>query len=308
MRAEESGQAMTYPIPFLGTGCTQTPTCSELGTCGGPVPVGDWVLGAGHPSCSEDLYIPPLDTRLQTGDQPAARIPPAEEALYDWCDLLVTNGGNMVATIQPQFSYPNGTIGVAFLHYDAIGPSGYGTYAAGLTRTGRYTIQFPSYCIRSFGATNGRPVKPKAMPTDPEAPIGDVCAQMQAQLIQNSAHKDLLCAPDSTDPEGCICQFDVQVQSGGSGTYQLASSNTLVHQMNVKFPAKAAAAAFPAEATYCNKGSSLQLTGADGRYLFDEPGLRTMDLGSTTINCADGAKGPGEDGVDCGLACPMPCP
>lgn len=274
----------------LTAGCTQEPTCKELGNCGGPVPVGDWVLDPAHPSCSENLYIPPGDTRLERGDQPAARIPPADEALYDWCDLLVTNGGQKVANIEPRFSYPNGTIGAAFFHYDPIGPTGSGTYSAGFTRTGRYYIEFPALCIRQFGA------------------VGDVCTALQTQLTQNSAHKDILCLANPPDPAGCICQFDVAVQSGGSGIYQVLDGHTLIHEMNLKFPSKAPAAAFPQQVTYCNKGGSLEITGANGAYLFDEPGLRTMDLASTTINCTDGAKGPAEEGVDCGLACPMACP
>lgn len=276
-------------VAVLSMSCSQKPFCAELGTCGGS-PVGDWKLGPNHPSCSEDLYTPPADTRLDQGDQPAARTPPAEEALYDWCDLLVTNGGQKVATIEPSFSYEKGTIGAAFVHYDPIGPDGSGTYTVALTRTGRYTIPFPALCIRQFGAT------------------GDVCSKLQDQLTSSSAHKDILCRANSpADPAGCICQFDVAVQSGGSGLYQQLSNNTLIHELNFQFPGRSPAAAFPQKVTFCSKGGTLQLTGADGSYLFDEPGLRSMDLAGTTLDCTDGLQGPNEEGVDCGLACPMAC-
>ena len=275
-------------LAALSTGCTQSPQCPALGDCGGN-PAGDWAQSANHPSCSEDLYSPPTDTRLDHGDQPAARTPPAEEALYDWCDLLVTNGGAKVATIEPTFSYENGTIGTAFIHYDPVGANGSGTYAASLTRTGRYTIPFPTLCIRQFGAT------------------GDVCNKLQTQLTATSAHKDILCQPDPADLAGCICQFDVAVQSGGSGVYQMVGSNTLIHAMNVKFPGLSPAAAFPQKVTFCNRNGSLQLTGTDGAYLFDEPGLRTMELASTTA-CTDGVQGAAEEGVDCGVACGKACP
>jgi hypothetical protein len=204
--------------------------------------------------------------------------------LYDWCDLLVTNGGGMVATHPPQFSIDNAQIGAAWVSYDMAG-----NYAAGLTRTGTYTVEFPALCMREFGAR------------------GDVCNQLQTQLVSTSAHKNLLCAANPTDPAGCVCQYDVSVQSGGSGTYQPVSANKLVHVLTTQFPQRVQTADFPQYATYCNKGTALQLTGSDGEYLFDEPGLRTLDLVSTTINCADGMKGTGEDGVDCGLACPMDC-
>jgi hypothetical protein len=275
-------------LAALSAGCTQKPLCSELGSCGGN-PVGDWVLDATHQSCSEDLYLPPSDTRLDHGDQPAARTPPAEEALYDWCDLLVTNGGQKVATVDPRFSFESGTIGTAFVHYDPIGANGSGTYAAGLTRIGTYTIEFPALCIREFGAE------------------GDVCGALQTQLVSSSTHKNLQCVANPSDPAGCVCRFDVAVQSGGSGVYQMLDDHTLIHELNLQFPSKAPAAAFPQKVTFCSQGGSLQLTGTDATYLFDEPGLRTMELAQTTINCTDGVKGPGEEGVDCGLACPTAC-
>jgi hypothetical protein len=280
----------------LATGCTQTPQCGELGSCGGTVPVGEWALDAGHPSCSEDLYQAPADTRLELGNLPPARVPLPEEALYDWCDLLVTNGGNEIAPrSKPRFSFESGPIGAAWIRYGAIGPDGRGAYDAGLTRTGTYVIDFPALCMREFGAH------------------GDVCTQLQTQIVGTSAHKNMLCVPNQADPAGCLCQFDISIQSGGSGLYQLRSANTLVHLPTTEFPGKLKAdlsavdipqvADFPQDATFCNKGSALELTGTDGQYLFDEPGLRTLSLAKVTINCADGAKGPGEDGIDCGLAC-----
>ena len=275
-------------VVALSSGCNQNPLCSELGTCGGN-PIGDWVLGAGHPSCSEDLYLPPPDTRLEAADQPAARTPVVEAALYDWCDLLVTNGGTKVATIDPHFSFESGTIGSAFVHYGPTGPNGTGSYTASLIRTGRYIVEFPKLCITEFGAQ------------------GDVCTALQTQLSATTIHKNLQCLGNPADPGGCVCRFDVALQSGGSGTYEAVDSHTLLHRMNVKFPTNSAAAAFPQKVTFCSKGDRLELTGADATYLFDEPGLRTMDLGPTTVNCADGLQGPGEAGVDCGLACPTPC-
>ena len=312
MQTEEQAQAMTTTpsssfarpavtaltalcglLAALATGCAQSPKCAALGTCGGPAPVGEWVLDPAHPSCSEDLYQPPPDGRLELGNLQPARVPLPEEALYDWCDLLVTNGGNEIAPrSKPRFSFNSGPIGAAWIRYAAIGPDGRGTYEAGLTRTGTYLIDFPETCMRDFGAH------------------GDVCTQLQTQIVATSAHKNLMCAPNPSDPVdhyGCICQFDISIQSGGSGYYTPGGSNSIIHEATAEFPGKTQVARFPEEATYCNKGSSLELTGANGQYLFDEPGLRTLDLAQTTINCADGAKGPGEDGVDCGLACPNAC-
>jgi hypothetical protein len=278
----------------LTTSCAQNPTCSELGTCGGN-PVGDWVLAAGHPSCSEQLYRAPIDPRLAKGDQPAARLPLPEESLYDWCDALIfkTDDPNSVDSNHlARFSVADQTVGAAWIHYD-----GAGNYAALLTKTGTYVAEYPSGCVRAFGAMD-------------DATGGGVCTQVQAYLAaKSSVGRNIACVSTPNDPTGgCTCRFSISIQSGGSGTYKPASSNTIVHQLTARFPDKSQAADFPSYATFCNKGTSLQLTGADGGYLFNEPGLRTLDLQATTINCTDGIKGPGEDGVDCGVACPMPCP
>lgn len=274
-------------VLMLGAGCAQKPNCEELGSCGGPLPVGDWMLSAGHPSCSEHLYRAPQDTRLIKGDQPAARLPIPDEALFDWCDLLIfkTNDSGMYdANHVPRYSLTDQTIGEAWIHYD-----GAGNYAAKLTKTGTYVTDFPATCVRGFGAT------------------GDVCGQVQTYLVAKSADaKNIQCVPTPADPAGCTCRYEVSLVSGGAGLYS-AAGNTIVHALTKRFPDESQGADFPASATYCNTGSSLQLTGKDGAYLFNEPGLRTLDLGPVTINCTDGAEGPGEDGVDCGLVCGNTC-
>jgi hypothetical protein len=40
---------------------------------------------------------------------------------------------------------------------------------------------------------------------------------------------------------------------------------------------------FPQRVTFCNQGDRLQLTGADGDYLFGQRGLRTLDLVKTAM-------------------------
>jgi hypothetical protein len=96
-----------------------------------------------------------------------------------------------------------------------------------------------------------------------------------------------------------VCFFDDQETGGPSGYYQQLDSSTLMFLSDKGFPNRV---------TYCNKGTSLELTGKDGEYLFGVKGLRTLDLAKTIANCTDGMPGPGEDGVDCGGQCPNPCP
>jgi hypothetical protein len=275
----------------LTTACAQKPLCPELGTCGGNNPVGDWVLSPGHPSCSEELYQVPPDPRLARGDQPAARLPVPEESLYDWCDALIFKGddpGAVDSNHTARFTVADQAIGAAVVHYDGA------NYAFSLTKTGTYIADYPSVCVRGFGAMDNA--------------NGGVCTQVQTYLTAKSkVGQNLICVPSPNDANGCTCRFDLSSQVGGSGQYQAVSSNTLVHALTARLD-RSQAADFPAYATFCNKGSSLQLTGANGAYLFNAPGLRTLDLSSVTINCTDGVKGIGEDGVDCGVACPMACP
>ena len=103
------GLAVCGLVSALTSGCQQQVHCPVLKDCGGPVPVGTWTLtpqvvdAAGnviapiHGSCIEDLYVPVSDPRLVGGgDVPAARTPPPEPALYDWCDGLLTSSGTKI--------------------------------------------------------------------------------------------------------------------------------------------------------------------------------------------------------------------
>jgi hypothetical protein len=249
----------------LTTGCMQEPACAKLGNCGGPAPVGTWVLSPGHGSCSEQLYTPPTDTRLVQADLPAARTPPPEPALFDWCLLLVTNGGANIQAHPPRFFYSNGPVGSASVRYD---PDGH--FSAGVTRTGTYVLDFPAFCMRAFGAMDNRPADPA---NNPDGGPVNICKQLEVPVrasgVGEGSYRNTTCDPNPDDPAGCLCRFDVTETGGPGGTYQVVNANTILHTTFTNFPQKA---------TFCNKGDSLQLTGADGEYLFDIRGLRTMDL------------------------------
>jgi hypothetical protein len=279
----------------LVSGCKQQPLCPELGNCGGPAPIGDWALSPGHGSCSEDLYTPPADTRLVGADLPAARMPPPEPALFDWCDLLVTSGGKDIQAHPPRFFYESGPIGAASVRFSADGH-----YSAGLTRTGTYTLDFPALCMREFGAMDNRPADPT---NDPNGPPVNICKQLEVPLrssgLGEGSYRNTTCDPNQDDPAGCLCTFDVSEATGGAGEYQLLDSHTLLLLPGTNFPENV---------TYCNQGDSLELTGANGDYLFGQRGLRTMNVAKIMIDCTDGMQGPGEEGIDCGSACPTPCP
>ncbi len=250
----------------LMIGCKQEPLCPELGACGGPLPVGNWLLSPGHPSCSEDLYLPPTDTRLVGADLPPARTPPPEPAFFDWCYLLVTSGGQNIQAKPPRFYYESGPIGWASVRYEADGH-----YAVGISRTGTYTLDFPALCMREFGAMDGRPADPV---NDPNGTPVNICKQLEVPLrasgIGEGSYPNTTCDPNPADPAGCLCRFDVTETGGSAGTYQLLDNNTILHIPGTNFPQKG---------TFCNRGDTLQLTGTNGAYLFGQRGLRTLDLG-----------------------------
>jgi hypothetical protein len=299
------GLAVCGLVSALTSGCQQQVHCPVLKDCGGPVPVGTWTLtpqvvdAAGnviapiHGSCIEDLYVPVSDPRLVGGgDVPAARTPPPEPALYDWCDGLLTSSGTKIDNRDAVFYTESAPVGVASIRLDATG-----AWSSGITRTGTFLLDFPALCMREFGAMDGRSIDPMAMPPGPP---GDVCAQLQvaqrAAGMGTGAYQNTTCKDNPADPGGCLCEFEDQETGGPSGYYQRLDNNTLMFLSDKGFPNRV---------TYCNEGTSLELTGQDGEYLFGIKGLRTLDL--AVANCTDGIKGPYEQGVDCGGQCAQVC-
>ncbi|HEX2872479.1 MAG TPA: hypothetical protein VHP33_14520 [Polyangiaceae bacterium] len=249
----------------LSTGCTQEPLCPPLSGCGGPDPVGNWDLAPGYESCTEDLYLPPTDKRLTKPTLPVAGQPAPEPAVYDWCDLLI-NGGRPTPTMagfynQPGFFYESGQVGQANLRINADG-----TYTMGLARTGVFVLEFPAICVRMYGAMDNAALNPN----DPMSPVGDVCKQLEGPVndsgIGEGSYSNTKCLANPNDPGGCLCQFDVSETGGPFGPWR-RNGNTVsfILQQN-----------FPSNATFCNHGDTLDLTGADGEYLFGVKGLRTM--------------------------------
>jgi hypothetical protein len=278
--------AICGAIAVLAGACKQEVLCPALGECGGTVPFGTWALAPGYPSCIEDLYVPPDDPRLYGGEVPSARKEVIEPALWDWCDGLVTNA-EKVRLKPPQFLYESGPIGRANLTFTQDDPSKptEGHYTIGISRTGTYSLSFPAVCMREFGAMDlpGMPLCKRLEPI------------IAADALGEGSYPTLTCDVDPEDAGGCLCFFNVSETGGPSGHFQLLDGNTIMFLPGNNFPQKA---------TYCNKGDSLELTGADGGYLFAQRGLRTLNLQHQTASCTDGAQNGDETGVDCGGACP----
>lgn len=251
--------------------CAQEPNCEELDDCGGPMPVGEWRLGAGHVSCSEDLYRPATDTRLLGGEIPPARVQTIEPALYDWCNLLLTgqSAGKDVVLKAPIFYIESPEVGSSVVTYtpDPGGPDT-GLFTTSVTYTGRYVMDLPEVCVRGFGAKDQ-----VDLDSDPNGGVVQLCDRIQVKIgeagIGQGSFPNTDCYPNPEEPGGCLCVFDATETGGPSGVYR-REGKSITHFTS---------GGYPSRANYCNQGNRLLLTGADGSYLFNVSGLRTMDLG-----------------------------
>jgi hypothetical protein len=265
---------LTALLALLSSGCMQEPLCPELSSCGGPVPVGSWQLQAGYESCTEDLYVPPTDPRLRGGEVPVARQPIIEPAFYDWCTNLLTNGGMAIQTRPATFIPDSTQLGSASITYTPADPANptFGIFNLGTVRVGTYYFDFPAYCMRAFGAMDGRDAYDSAGMSVSNGPT-NVCKQLEVPLntagVGEGAFRNIVCNPNPADPAGCLCQYDVAGTSGVIGNYQVLDSTTIMHTLSTSPPNKA---------TYCNKGSTLEMTGYEGSYLFGIKGLRTLTM------------------------------
>lgn len=258
-----------FTLLSLTSGCKQEPECPALGSCGGPDPIGGWVLAPGYPSCEEDLYTPPTDLRLAQNNKTPAGTAPPEPANFDWCDQLVVGGGSMIQLHDPLFYYESPPVAQSSVKFSRDPMTGAQTFSASITKTGVYYMDFPAACVRQFGATDGRLVNPD----DPAAGTGDVCKQLEVPINQagtnSGAYFNTVCQTNPSDPQGCICKFDLTSTAGPAGDWIRIDNNTIQLINNNSLPTYI---------TFCNKGSELELTGKNGDYLFGVKGLRTVRL------------------------------
>jgi hypothetical protein len=256
-------------LAALAIGCKQPVLCPALGACGGGAPIGiqpntdgNWLLASGHPSCSEDLY-------LVAGPGGAATIEVNSPRLYEG----TAKYGFITLKFQPD-----------------------GHFSSGITLTGTFILELPAQCVSAFGATAG-PLDP----TDPNSPVVDVCQRLSGPVHESAegtgSYQNLQCDANTAqlraqlgldgaaDPNGCLCRYDLDETAGPAGTYQLLNQNTIIDYPD------AVNSNYPQESTFCLQGDDLQLTGADGAYLFDQKGLRTLDLVRSCLvdgECASG--------------------
>jgi hypothetical protein len=273
------GQILT--ILLLPISCSQGPLCGELGNCGGN-PRDKWAelpLGQETPGtyCQEIRHTPPLESSLQGQLLPTTRQRLPEKTNADWCSDLTVTADAMEPLKKHNYWWEDLPYVTGTVEYQANGG-----YQVHLTRKGVVDRWYSQTCLRKYG-------------------YGGNCTDLQAAFERANQgageYNTFKCVADG-EKGGCDCNFIIFEVNTLLGTYSV-DANTITH-----FPSSPTN--HFSQASFCVTGDKLQLSGMNNSFLLDRPGLRTIEM--VRMNCNDGKMGPGELGVDCGLACPNPCP
>jgi hypothetical protein len=259
----------------LLNGCAQEDLCPSQGDCGGIIE-GRWGLSA--PACQEHMYEPPQEVWLFDRPIAVGRQQQTEPQYSSWCQNLVfTADPDRPLSNNPLFWTGSATYGEARIRYEADG-----TYEAGFTRTGTYGWVFSATCMRSYGS---------------QVTCEQLAEPLNLSAMNDGGYKDVRCHADPLDPGGCECLFEAVTVGSQQGTYKVRGN--LVDHYATSIPSPISTMEF------CSKNDTLTLHGARRSFLYEQNGLRSLNL--VRANCTDGVKGPGEEGADCGGLCETAC-
>ena len=261
--------------------CSQGPLCPELESCGGS-PVDRWAqlpMAQQTPAtyCQEIRHTPPLESHLRGQLLPVAQQPVPDKTHADWCSELLVTGDREEAVKRHNYWWEDLPYVEGHMEYRPDG-----TYQASLTRKAFVDRWFSQTCLRKYGYA------------------GD-CKNLQADLEkanEGAGEYNTFNCVENVRRGGCDCNFEIFEVNAIAGSYS-TSGSTITHFPKTPF-------AHYSQALICVQGDTLRISGMGNSYLFDRPGLRTIEM--VRMNCNDGKPGPGEGGVDCGLGCPNPCP
>jgi hypothetical protein len=279
---------------LLGTlGCVED-HCPPLSECGGSVLSNgaldfyqadglvdtEW-WSYGGDECQDPLYTPPTEATLLNQPPHLSNEAPPERTSTDWCSNLVFNDDRTIKSLNLWF--PQIPMRSARLRYSA---------ATDNATEGIFEIQF-----RYF----------KEMRADFSAQCMTAQGVVMGCTEFTYAVRDELAQEPNIDPEqincfpgpqgGCSCAYDMLLVSGVTGPWR-RNGDLITHYNDF--------GDFPAETDYCVNGNSLEMTGHDRTWLFNQGGLRTLKFVRST--CADGDQNQNEAGVDCGVVCGVDCP
>ncbi len=268
-------------LASLALSCSEGPVCKELGNCGGN-PLDKWAqLPRGQETpgtyCQEVMHVPPVEEPLRDQLLPTARQRLPEKTTADWCSELIATSDVNGPIKRHYYWWENLPYVTGFLEYQPDG-----TYRANLTRKARVDRWYSQTCMQKYGY-NG----------DCNALAND----FERANIGAGEYNTFVC---SLNPArgGCDCNFEIFEVNTLLGKYTI-NGNTITHY-------SVSPTSHYSQATFCVKGDKIEFSGLNNSFLWDRPGLRTIEM--VRMNCNDGKLGPGELGVDCGLGCPNPCP
>ena len=278
------------------SGCKPKPFCEPLGACGGDLLAGatdfvkkdglkdrSWTVVAGG-ACQDQLQLPPSPVSLLRQPPAVANQRPPDNVTADWCGNLVFKPTGDITSFLVYAPPLPLNVGELTMSEDFDHNKTRGTYTMQTTVLQTRSLVFAETCLTAQGIRLACPVLGRKLREflAPEANIYSMRCQ------------------DPADPNqgGCECQFELSFIGGPSGRWSYQPNGTQIVFFDQTY-------APPAITDYCLNGDgSVDLTGADVTWLFNQKSLRTMHM--TPPSCSDGvqSKELGETGVDCGPNCP----
>ena len=251
LRRSCSGLLATVAVVALAvaavaaSGCRADDPCAEPGTaCGGDDPVGHWTVSD---ACRDPAYqVPPPITYFGQPDTTARQMPP-EMTSSDWCSYLVYGPQGIT-----NFVFPHDTLAVAggSVDYQADG-----SYAVLMSSVGKASVELSAACLTRFAANPS-------------------CAQLTADLTAFAATEPSYQNINCTDAAngGCLCSYDVVFEmSGGSLSGRWSRSGNVINHF-------AGSKQLPSQVDFCRSGNTLTLWGHGKTAIWDQPGLRMLQL------------------------------
>lgn len=257
-------------------------SAGAAGSAGAPTIHG--MPGAQHPDCGADCGGSPVGGWVYTGTKTSCSLipysgdPPEPEECTVFLLPNSTPGEPPVKVGRaPRFDYSELPLETAVL---ALREDGSFSFVAFYKGTGH--LQLAAQC-RKLGENI--------------VACSDVAAVVEPSLLGEGTGRNLTCI-DNTEG-GCDCSFEVNEALGPSGVWRTTPEGKLLLLSSAFQPEPVPAMPPTLPATYC-AGETLALG----------PELRIPGQPATgepmvfeRVDCTDGIKGPGEQGIDCGLAC-----
>jgi hypothetical protein len=283
------------------SGCKSPPFCAPFAACGGDVLAGatdfanqdglvdrSWAV-VGNGACQDQLQLPPVAVSLARQPPAVANQRPPDNATADWCgNLVIKTTGEVKEFIVYAPPLPL-KVGELIISEDYDHNKERGTYEFKTTIDQTRDLVFSESCLTAQGIRLSCPVLGRR--------LGEFLAA-EANIYSMRCQD-----PDDPSQGGCVCKFDLSFIGGQRGRWALQENKTQIQFFeNVNY-------APAALADYCLDPNTLNLnlTGSNETPLFNQKGLRTVQM--VPPSCNDGVQSLelGETGIDCGgPKCP-PC-